>query len=537
MKNYKYIYKHRRGTADQWKNSKIIPEEAELIVELDEENYKHKLKLGDGIHTYEDLSYLTAGGEAVTQTLARTVSVTLHASSWEEVVCESDPNIGYYKQTLNIDGIAANSKVDLQPTADMIAIFQSKNLAFVTETVIENNVPTIICYSIGSIPSNDYTLQATVTEVEIDGNNIIGNTVSTIPNLDDYATKSLAKEEVESALTQAKESGEFNGTSVTITNISESTEDDGNNIVTFSDGKTLTVQNGSQGVSGVYVGSGDMPEGYSVQIDPGATATELSQIEAPKIVSSVDEMTDTTKHYVLKDTNTIWAYMKQTVITEGTTVPNFTNVFNVETAMIGYRWSGSNKSPAALEHCILSDFIPCDLSSGEHTIRIKNGQLHGNTSNASISYFTSNTNASSFAIANHLLATPTEEADGVFAYKLGESGGTMISSYTDTRYIRCTIVQYESQKLVSPQTLENAQDVIITIDEPITYTSIPESTETYYEWVDTGISYTPTFKTDLIGVLGEGNMIYLSDNNLPSGTYTLKYSKDDYEAIGTYIVE
>lgn len=197
MENYKYIYKHRRGTAEQWKNSEIIPEEAELIVELDEKNYKHKLKLGDGIHTYENLSYLTAGGEVVTQTLARTVSVTLYASAWEEVICESDPNIGYYKQTLNIDGIAANSKVDLQPTADMIAIFQSKNLAFVTETVIENNVPTIICYSIGSTPSSDYTLQATVTEVEIDGNNIIGNTVSTIPNLDNYATKSFVEEEVE----------------------------------------------------------------------------------------------------------------------------------------------------------------------------------------------------------------------------------------------------------------------------------------------------------------------------------------------------
>ena len=31
---------------------------------------------------------------------------------------------------------------------------------------------------------------------------------------------------------------------------------------------------GPQGVSGVYVGSGDMPEGYNVQIDPSGTATE-----------------------------------------------------------------------------------------------------------------------------------------------------------------------------------------------------------------------------------------------------------------------
>lgn len=31
---------------------------------------------------------------------------------------------------------------------------------------------------------------------------------------------------------------------------------------------------GPQGVSGVYVGSGDMPEGYNVQIDPDGTANE-----------------------------------------------------------------------------------------------------------------------------------------------------------------------------------------------------------------------------------------------------------------------
>ena len=40
------------------------------------------------------------------------------------------------------------------------------------------------------------------------------------------------------------------GTSVTIKSISESTSDSGNNVVTFSDGKTLTVKNGSKGNDG-----------------------------------------------------------------------------------------------------------------------------------------------------------------------------------------------------------------------------------------------------------------------------------------------
>ncbi len=40
------------------------------------------------------------------------------------------------------------------------------------------------------------------------------------------------------------------GTSVTVSNVSESTEDGGNNVVTFSDGKTLTVKNGKTGATG-----------------------------------------------------------------------------------------------------------------------------------------------------------------------------------------------------------------------------------------------------------------------------------------------
>ena len=60
-------------------------------------------------------------------------------------------------------------------------------------------------------------------------------------------------EAVEAALTEAKESGAFkgeDGTSVTITNIKESSVDGGTNTVTFSDGQKLNIKNGSAGSSG-----------------------------------------------------------------------------------------------------------------------------------------------------------------------------------------------------------------------------------------------------------------------------------------------
>ena len=58
---------------------------------------------------------------------------------------------------------------------------------------------------------------------------------------------------VNQALLIAKESGEFKGetgTSVTVSSVSESTESGGENIVKFSDGKTLTVKNGKDGPQG-----------------------------------------------------------------------------------------------------------------------------------------------------------------------------------------------------------------------------------------------------------------------------------------------
>lgn len=93
----------------------------------------------------------------------------------------------------------------------------------------------------------------------------------------DKLSASTLPEAINIALAQAKESGEFkgdtgsqgipgekgdkgdtgatgangkDGTSVTVKSVSESTADGGSNVVTFSDGKTLTVKNGKQGSAG-----------------------------------------------------------------------------------------------------------------------------------------------------------------------------------------------------------------------------------------------------------------------------------------------
>ena len=159
----KYIYKHRRGTTTQWADhATMIPHEGEIVIELDEVNGLHKLKIGDGVHTYAELAYLMAGDEIVTQVLAETkpriVTVELPLN-WTQG--DGDK----YSQVLTLDGLTEHSRLDLQPTADMLAEFKKLGLVFVTE----NNGGTITVYSVGNMPLKAYTMQATIIETECDG--------------------------------------------------------------------------------------------------------------------------------------------------------------------------------------------------------------------------------------------------------------------------------------------------------------------------------------------------------------------------------
>jgi hypothetical protein len=92
------------------------------------------------------------------------------ADNWEaEDVKDSSGNvIGVrYGQTVNVNNavITENSKVDLQITSEQMVIFYQKDLAFVTEN--DDGVVTVYC--VGSIPENDYKIQAIVTEVVSNG--------------------------------------------------------------------------------------------------------------------------------------------------------------------------------------------------------------------------------------------------------------------------------------------------------------------------------------------------------------------------------
>ena len=167
----KYICKLRRGRKetdenghiirDDWakytqeKPQEAIPQEGELVVEYD--NDIPRLKIGDGVHTFAELEYMSVDSFI----LPKPISVTLYADKW----IQAADNRWYQTVTVDNATITPNSKVDLQPSSDQLSIFYEKDLAFVTEN--EDGVVFVFCVS--QVPKNDYTIQSTVTEVVANG--------------------------------------------------------------------------------------------------------------------------------------------------------------------------------------------------------------------------------------------------------------------------------------------------------------------------------------------------------------------------------
>ena len=168
----RYIIQLRRGTKEQWeayeenKPEESMPLAGELVVEYD--NGIPRLKIGDGSTPYSKLPYMSVDSFI----LPTHASITIYGSEdaenadknqWEDDIDENGNN--RYKQLVDVDNatITANSKVDLQPTPEMLAIFREKDATFVAEN--EDGVVTVYC--LGQKPANTYVIPVTITEIAI----------------------------------------------------------------------------------------------------------------------------------------------------------------------------------------------------------------------------------------------------------------------------------------------------------------------------------------------------------------------------------
>ncbi len=87
---------------------------------------------------------------------ARIASVKLFADNWY-----GEGNL--FSQIVSIPTVTENSRIDLTPSAEQLAIFHDKDLAF----VVENEGGTVTVYAIGQKPENDYIIQVSITEVAV----------------------------------------------------------------------------------------------------------------------------------------------------------------------------------------------------------------------------------------------------------------------------------------------------------------------------------------------------------------------------------
>lgn len=140
------------------------PLDGELVVEFEYNPTTGKktprFKLGCDNKDFRDLEYISPDSFI----LPTQASVTIYPDKWEAVLDENDNPIEYrYFQYVKVDNavVTPNSKVDLQPTPEDLAIFHKKDLAF---TAINSGGNVRICV-VGQKPTNKYTINATVTEV------------------------------------------------------------------------------------------------------------------------------------------------------------------------------------------------------------------------------------------------------------------------------------------------------------------------------------------------------------------------------------
>lgn len=159
-----YAFQLRRGwkddQRDDWaayeaQENHIKPLEGELVLEYD--HGIPRLKIGNGTDEFSALPYMSIDSFI----LPTPASVTLYANKWVQAA----DNRWYQVVMVDNATITSNSKVDLQPNSEQLCVFHEKDLAFVAEN--EDGVVSVYC--VGQVPTNDYTIQTTITEVAING--------------------------------------------------------------------------------------------------------------------------------------------------------------------------------------------------------------------------------------------------------------------------------------------------------------------------------------------------------------------------------
>lgn len=238
--------------------------------------------------------------------------------------------------------------------------------------------------------------------------------------------------------------------------------------------------------------------------DENGNVKVTAQAEQPKFVKSVEEMTDTSKAYVLISTGEIWTY--QSYQTEPSITPNFTNLFDKSKVEVNKAYVTVNQPASDSNGYYKMGLISYDFSNYDTTnpvtVRIK-GKLDLTHTYSRLVYFRSYDIAEEkFRAYQNFNAHIgyTEESDGTISFPLviKKDGSNVHSEYQMFRAF--SFSNWVSDSAITTDNVPD--DLIITIDEEITYTETPGGT--FWEWRSTGMSYNATDYEPRIIALEEG---------------------------------
>lgn len=142
-----YIVKHRRGTSSQILAATKPIQEGEIVVEYSDDYSKARLIIGTK-NGYDALDF---------SSVSKIRTISLPVDAWEGV------NAPYY-QTFElgaISGITEKSKIDLQPSVEILNYLQKEKIILTSE----NNEGIVTFYAFGWKPTIDMQIQATISEV------------------------------------------------------------------------------------------------------------------------------------------------------------------------------------------------------------------------------------------------------------------------------------------------------------------------------------------------------------------------------------
>ena len=248
------------------------------------------------------------------------------------------------------------------------------------------------------------------------------------------------------------------GTSVTVKSVSESTADGGSNVVTFSDGKTLSVKNGSKGSTGA---DGKTPvKGTDYWTDS----------DKEEIINHLSERTTALRDAAYAPVPQLPANGQKIgdPVGGGGLVPDFTNAIDPAACTLNKRISSTNAIKDATGN-IYTDYIPVKSTD---TIRVNVPLTNLNTDYSRVKFYQGNdTDGYTFVSSSDAKFgaqfTITEENEGsVCSFQINSYNGANLG----TTYDAIRLVLYIKSTAV---TADDIAGLIVTVNEPITYSEAP----------------------------------------------------------------